>query len=89
MLQVSVDDEDWEEFSAIVGKLLSAAMNLSLIDGIMEGKNEEFSVSSTSLVGKELKVGCWLGMKSPYEVFDGDDEGTEVLLVTDEEFWVG
>ena len=53
----------------------------------MEGTNEEFSVSSTSLVGRELKVGCWLGMKSPYKVvFEGDDEGTEVLLVTDEEF---
>ena len=62
-------------------------MNLSFTDGIMEGKNEEFSVSSTSLVGKELKVGCWLGIESPYKVvFEGDDEGIEVLLVTEEEF---
>ena len=90
MLHVSGGDEDWKEFSANVGKLISAAMNLSLIDGIMEGKNEEFSVSSTSLVGRELKVGYWLGIESPYKVvFEGDDEGIEVLLVTDEEFWVG
>ena len=88
MLHVKGGDEDWEEFSANVGKELPVAMDSSFTDGIMEGKNEEFSVSSTSLVGRELKVGCWLGIKSPYEVFEEDDEGTEVLLVTDEEFWV-
>ena len=90
MLHVSGGDEDWEEFSAGVGKEFPVAMNLSFTDGIREGRNEEFSVSSTSLVGRELKVGYWLGIESPYEVvFEGDDEGIEVLLVTDEEFWVG
>ena len=94
MLHISVEftkggREDWEEFSAGVGKELPVAMNLSFTDGIREGKNEEFSVSSTSLVGRELKVGYWLGIESPYEVVFDEDKGTEVSLVTDEEFWVG